>query len=138
MPSRFTGSKVTMTELRLAGIMELPTAGGGTLRALKFSMSRRGHRRLHPAGPGKPHRQLLFKTKALTVDGDVSFYATRFTGRIPLLGIKVTLTPDLPIPPEGIPITAPFDVVFDDPDIQLAFVDCNTLTAKPKLDLTLI
>ena len=137
VPSRLTGSKVTMTDLRLAGIVELPTAGGGTLRALKFSMKTAVTDDFVLQVPGKPQQQLLFKTKALTVDGDVSFYATRFTGRLPLLGIKVTLTPDQPIPPEGIPVTAPVDVIFDDPEIQLAFVDCDTLTAKPTLDLTL-
>ncbi|MFD0818242.1 hypothetical protein ACFQ0D_07905, partial [Micromonospora zhanjiangensis] len=135
VPSRLTGSKVTMSKLRLAGIVELPTEGGGTLRALKFSMSRAVTDDFTLDVPGKPG--LLFKTKALTVDGDVAFYATRFVGRIPVLGIKVTLTPDLPIPPDGIPITVPFDVVFDDPDMQLAYVQCHTLTAKPKLDLTL-
>jgi hypothetical protein len=137
VPSRLTGSKVTMKGLRLAGIVELPTADGGTLRALKFSMRTAVTDDFALQIPGKPKQAMLFKSKALTVDGNVSFYATRFTGRLPLLGIKVTLTPDLPIPPKGIPVTVPFDVVFDDPDMELAFVDCNTLTGKPSLDLTL-
>lgn len=136
-PSRLTGSKVTMKGLRLAGIVELPTADGGTLRALKFSMRNAVTDDFALQIPGKPKQAMLFKSKALTVDGNVSFYATRFSGRLPLLGIEVTLTPDLPIPPDGIPVTAPLDVVFDDPDIQLAFVDCNTLTGKPSLHLTL-
>ena len=64
----------------------------------------------------------------------MAFYATRFVGR--LLGIKITLTPDLPFP-DGIPITSPIPITFTDPVIDLAFVDSDTLTARPALTLTL-
>lgn len=64
----------------------------------------------------------------------MAFYATRFVGR--LLGIKITLTPDLPFP-DGIPVTLPISVTFTDPVIDLAFVDCRTLTARPALKLSL-
>ncbi|TDC81956.1 hypothetical protein E1193_13290 [Micromonospora sp. KC606] len=65
--------------------------------------------------------------------GDVAFYAARFSGK--LLGIPVTLTPDLPFP-DGIPIISPVPISFTDPVIELAFVDCDTLTAVPALRLS--
>ena len=51
----------------------------------------------------------------------MKFYASRFHGT--LLGIPLTFTPDSP-PPLTLPI-----MVFGDPDIQLAFVDCEVLNA---------
>ncbi|MCI4063216.1 DUF6114 domain-containing protein [Micromonospora sp. R77] len=133
-PSKLTGSKVTMTGLRFEGIVELPTANG-TLKALKFSMAKAvtDDFKLVADGPAGRHQQ--YATDRLTVQGDVAFYATRFVGR--LLGIKITLTPDLPFP-DGIPITSPIPITFTDPVIDLAFVDSNTLTARPTLELSLV
>ncbi|RKN37714.1 DUF6114 domain-containing protein [Micromonospora endolithica] len=133
VPSKLTGSKVTMTGLRFAGIVDLPTADG-TLRVLKFSMRQAVTDDFLLRSPGPSGRTMRFATDRLTVRGDVAFYATRFVGR--LLGIKVTLTPDLPLP-GGIPITVPFPITFTDPVIDLAFVTSDTLTAKPRLKLTL-
>ncbi|SCE83497.1 hypothetical protein [Micromonospora chokoriensis] len=53
-----------------------------------------------------------------------------------VLGIKITLTPDLPLP-EGLPITSPIPITFTDPVIDLAYVTSNTLTARPALALSL-
>ncbi|SCL39683.1 hypothetical protein GA0074692_5448 [Micromonospora pallida] len=127
-PSKLTGSKVVMTGIRFEGVVDLKTIDG-TLRALKFSMRRAvtDDFTLLTAGPAG---QLRYVTDQLTVDGDVAFYATRFTGRISLIGgpglITVTLTPDLPFP-DGIPITAP-QLVFQDPVMDLAFLDCDAFT----------
>lgn len=77
-------------------------------------------------GPGDETTSL--KSSALTVQGRVKFYASRFHGT--LIGIPLTFTPDHPPP-----ITSP-DMVFSDPDIQLVFVDCDVLTA-PDLDHTI-
>ncbi|MEO3781000.1 DUF6114 domain-containing protein [Micromonospora sp. B11E3] len=131
-PSKLTGSKVTMTDLHFAGIVELPTAEG-ELRALKFTMSRgvTDDFLLQTGGSGKT---LRYATDRLTVEGDVAFYATRFVGW--LAGIKITLAPDLPFP-EGLPVTFPAPVTFTDPEIDLAYVDSGTLTAKPALTVTL-
>ena len=118
-PSKLTGSKVTMTGLRFEGIVDLPTADG-TLKVLKFSMDRAVTDDFLLASPGPAGRTMRFATDRLTVKGDVAFYATRFVGR--LLGIKITLTPDLPFP-DGIPITVPIPITFTDPVIDLAFVD---------------
>ncbi|MFR9780734.1 DUF6114 domain-containing protein [Micromonospora sp. MS34] len=132
-PSKLTGSKVTMTGLRFDGIVDLPTRAG-TLKTLKFSMDKAvtDDFVLMADGPSGKHQRYV--TDRLTVQGDVAFYATRFVGY--LLGIKITLTPDLPFP-DGIPITSPLPITFTDPSIDLAFVDSNVLTATPKLKLDL-
>ncbi|HEU4423269.1 MAG TPA: hypothetical protein VFR67_12110, partial [Pilimelia sp.] len=79
--------------------------------------------------PGPNGRATSLKSSALTVEGNVKFYASRFHGT--LLGIPLTFTPDSPPP-----LTLPF-MIFGDPDIQLVFVDCEKLTA-PGLDLTVV
>ncbi|MEH0824826.1 MULTISPECIES: DUF6114 domain-containing protein [unclassified Micromonospora] len=132
-PSKLTGSKVTMTKLRFEGIVDLPTANG-TLKALKFGMSKAVTDDFKLVADGPAGRSQQYVTDRLTVQGDVEFYATRFVGR--LLGIKITLTPDLPFP-NGIPITSPIPITFTDPVIDLAFVECDTLTARPALELSL-
>ncbi|GGS03878.1 hypothetical protein GCM10010169_55850 [Micromonospora fulviviridis] len=132
-PSKLTGSKVTMTGLRFEGIVELPTQEG-TLKCLKFTMDKAVTEdfTLRATGPdGKAQR---YVTDRLTVEGDVAFYATRFVGH--LLGIKITLTPDLPFP-DGIPITSPIPISFTDPVIDLAYENSKSLTARPVLKLDL-
>ncbi|MGY0003155.1 DUF6114 domain-containing protein [Micromonospora sp. I033] len=132
-PSKLTGSKVTMTGLRFEGIVDLPTAGG-SLKALKFGMSKAVTEDFQLVTDGPAGRSQRYVTDQLTVEGDVAFYATRFVGR--LLGIKITLTPDLPFP-DGIPVTSPIPITFTDPVIDLAFVDSDRLTARPALRLDL-
>ncbi|QDY11059.1 hypothetical protein FJK98_31155 [Micromonospora sp. HM134] len=132
-PSKLTGTRVTMTGLRFEGIVDLPTSDG-TLKALKFSMSRAVTADFSLVADGPAGRHQRYVTDELTVQGDVAFYATRFVGK--LLGITVTLTPDLPFP-DGIPITSPIPITFTDPAIDLAFVDSDTLTARPALALSL-
>ncbi|MGX4658037.1 DUF6114 domain-containing protein [Micromonospora sp. SCSIO 07396] len=132
-PSKLTGTRVTMTGLRFEGIVELPTADG-TLTALKFTMSRAVTADFSLVADGPAGRHQRYVTDELTVRGDVAFYATRFVGT--LLGITITLTPDLPFP-DGIPITSPIPITFTDPAIDLAFVDSDTLTARPALALSL-
>lgn len=125
-PSKLTGSKVTMSGLHFEGVVDLET-GDGPLKVLKFTMDKAvtDDFVLQADGPGS--KIARYATNQLTVQGDVAFYATRFVGRI--LGIEITLTPDLPFP-DGIPITSPVPVTFTDPVIDLAFVDCDTLTAN--------
>ncbi|KKJ94424.1 DUF6114 domain-containing protein [Micromonospora sp. HK10] len=132
-PSKLTGSKVTMTGLHFDGVVDLPT-GDGTLKVLKFSMEKAVTDDFVLLADGPAGKRQRYVTDRLTVQGDVAFYATRFVGY--LLGIKITLTPDLPFP-DGIPITSPIPITFTDPTIDLAFVDCNRLTAKPRLNLDL-
>ncbi|MFF5174187.1 DUF6114 domain-containing protein [Micromonospora sp. NPDC000089] len=142
-PSKLTGSRVKMSDLRFEGIAELDTAGGGKLRALKFSMSKAvtDDFKLVADGPSGRHQQYV--TDQLTVKRNpglpgggtnVAFYATRFVGWLGPL--KITLTPDLPFP-DGIPITSPIPITFGKPVIDLAFVRSDTLTATPSLQLSL-
>ncbi|MET7967002.1 DUF6114 domain-containing protein [Micromonospora sp. NPDC005305] len=133
-PSKLTGSKVTMTGLRFEGIVELPTRDG-KLKCLKFSMDKAVTEDFTLLATGPAGKKQRYVTDRLTVEGDVAFYATRFVGH--LLGIKITLTPDLPFP-DGLPITSPIPISFTDPVIDLAYENSKSLTARPvlKLDLT--
>ncbi|MFY1596995.1 hypothetical protein [Micromonospora sp. WMMD737] len=133
VPSKLTGSKVTMDGLRFEGVVDLPTADG-SLKALKFTMDRAVTDDFLLRAPAPTGRTMRFATDRLTVQGDVAFYATRFVGR--LLGVKITLTPALPFP-DGLPITSPVPITFTEPAMELAFVDSDTLTATPALKLTL-
>ncbi|SCE88429.1 hypothetical protein GA0070607_2779 [Micromonospora coriariae] len=132
-PSKLTGSKVTMTGLRFEGTTELRSEKGD-LKVLKFSMREAVTDDFLLRADGPEGRSQRYATDRLTVRGDVAFYATRFVGR--LLGIKVTLTPDLPLP-DGIPVTLPIPVTFTEPVIDLAYVTSDTLTARPALALSL-
>ncbi|WFE95230.1 DUF6114 domain-containing protein [Micromonospora sp. WMMD987] len=132
-PSKLTGTKVTMTGLRFEGIVDLPTADG-TLTTLKFSMAKAVTADFMLLADGPAGRHQRYVTDELTVRGDVAFYATRFVGK--LLGITITLTPSLPFP-DGIPITSPIPITFTDPVIDLAFVESDSLTARPALNLRL-
>ncbi|WP_089157540.1 DUF6114 domain-containing protein [Micromonospora sp. NBS 11-29] len=132
-PSRLTGSKVTMTGLRFEGVVDLPTHKG-TLKCLKFTMKRAVTDDFTLLASGPAGKKQRYVTNQLTVEGDVAFYATRFVGH--LLGIKITLTPDLPFP-DGIPITSPLPITFDDPVMELAYENSKSLTAKPVLRVDL-
>ncbi|MEH1017374.1 DUF6114 domain-containing protein [Micromonospora sp. CPCC 206060] len=133
-PGRLTGTKVIMTALRFEGVVELPTVDG-PLRALKFTMSRAVTDDFQLDVDGPLTKTMRYRTGALTVQGDVSFYTTRFVGRF--LGIRVTLTPDLPLP-DGIPITSPLPLTFTEPVIDLAYLDCDQLSVEPTLKLNLV
>lgn len=132
-PSKLTGSSVRMTGLRFDGITDLHTVKGD-LKVLKFSMREAVTDDFLLRADGPAGRNQRYATDRLTVSGDVAFYATRFVGR--LLGIKITLTPDLPLP-DGLPVTSPVPITFTDPVIDLAYVTSNTLTARPALALSL-
>ncbi|MFG2048380.1 DUF6114 domain-containing protein [Micromonospora sp. NPDC048935] len=132
-PSKLTGRSVRMTGLRFDGVTDLHTVKGD-LRVLKFSMREAVTDDFLLRADGPQGRNQRYATERLTVSGNVAFYATRFVGR--LLGIKITLTPDLPLP-DGVPITSPIPITFTDPVIDLAYVTSDTLTARPALALTL-
>jgi hypothetical protein len=131
-PSKLTGSSVRMTGLRFDGVTELHTVKGD-LKVLKFSMREAVTADFLLRADGPEGRNQRYATDQLTVRGDVAFYATRFVGR--LLGIKITLTPDLPLP-DGLPVTSPVPITFTDPAIDLAYVTSDTLTARPALALS--
>ncbi|NYF58895.1 hypothetical protein [Micromonospora purpureochromogenes] len=131
-PVQLTGSAMTMTGLRIEGIVELPTAGG-TLRAVKFSMDRVMTDDARLRAPGPAGRTVRVATDQLTLSGEVAVYATRFVGRLP--GVTITLSPDLPLPP-GIATTSPGPVTFSGVAVDLAFLEGHSLTARPALKLS--
>lgn len=136
-PSRMTGSLVTMTNLEFVGVVDLPTADG-PITVLKFTMDQAvtNDFELLTYARGNHTKDVVFKTKQLTVKDHVAFYTSRFQGN--LLGvIKVDYTPANPpiIPPPGVPL--PIPVFFTDPDIQLVWVTADVLTGTPNLTSTL-
>ncbi|WP_033339351.1 DUF6114 domain-containing protein [Catenuloplanes japonicus] len=129
-PSLLTGTKVEMWDLGLDGIVDMPRADGSTIKALQFSMTRADTHDFRLDTPR--HQELSPITSAkLGVQGHVRFYATRFTGT--LLGIPLTLTPESPLPPDGIPIALPY-IAFDDPSMELLLATCDVLTGPDLVD----
>ncbi|MDZ5442647.1 hypothetical protein U2F26_07870 [Micromonospora sp. 4G57] len=126
---KLTGSAVTMTGLRLDGIVDLPTAEG-SLRALKFTMDQAVVDDFLLRSTGPADRTTLFAADRMTLQGKVALYTTRFAGR--MVGIDIILTPDLPLP-DGIPATPPSPITFTDTAVDLAFVGSDALTAGPTL-----
>jgi len=105
------------------GVVNMPTAGGGSYKALKFSMDKAVNKpfKLTIDDPG---HQTVITSKELTTTGTVKFYTTSLKGKLFGL-IPVTFTPDQP-PPLTLPI-----LWFTDVTIQLSFVRCDTLTGDP-------
>jgi len=119
-PARMTADSLALHGFAYDGVVALPT-GGGTIRALQFSMTEAvsTNFQLLISGGG---RTLALRSDPLTVSGAVKFYTSRFSGRY--LGVPLTFTPD---------IEPPFvlsEMTFTDVDLDLVFVDCDTLTAE--------
>lgn len=119
-PGRMTGTRVSMVDLTYDGIVDLPTSGG-TIRALRFSMSSSTTNDFQLRILERNGTTTVITSPALTLAGNVRFYTNRFSGLRD--GTRVTFTPDDP------PSLTSADVFFTDPDIQLVFVTCDTLTA---------
>jgi hypothetical protein len=125
-PSTLIAQVQTMRELNFEGIVNLPTAGGGTIRALKFTI---GTSTSEPFELRTPVGSKTLDTKSdkLTVNGNVAFYTDSFEGL--LIGIiPVHYTPDSP-PPLNVS-----EVVFTDCRISLVYVRADHLDG-PNLGL---
>ncbi|MGN9779170.1 hypothetical protein ACTMS0_25920 [Micromonospora sp. H33] len=131
--STLTGSTVTMTGLRIEGTVQLPTAAG-PLTALKFSMDEAVADDVLLRSPGPRGRTMRLTADRMALEGHVALYATRFVGR--LSGATITLGPGLPFP-DGIPTSAPGPVTFTEPAVELVYLRTDTLTAHPRLKLSL-
>jgi hypothetical protein len=132
VPSIMTGSKLTNYNLEYHGVTDLPLRGGGTMKVLWFNMTKAvtDNFELKPAVPG--NRRMSIKAFPLTVEGSVRFFTPRFTGK--LLGLDQVYTPSSPPPLiPGVPVPV-LPITFTDIEIQLAYVDCGTLTAKKLLN----
>ncbi len=117
------GRSLTMYDSSYDGVVELPSADG-TVKALKFSMRKAVTKPFSLTIPESGGRTTSIRSKALTIEGDVRFYTPRFAGKLFGL-IPVTFTPDRP-PPLTLPV-----LWFTDVRIDLAFVECDRLTADP-------
>lgn len=128
IPSVMTGSKLTNYNLEYHGVTDLPLGGGGTMKVLWFNMTKAvtDDFELKPTVPN--NRRMSIKANPLTVEGNVRFFTPRFTGK--LLGLQQVYTPASPPPLiPGVPVPL-LPITFTDIEIQLAYVDCKTLTAK--------
>ncbi|BCJ49094.1 hypothetical protein Asp14428_05690 [Actinoplanes sp. NBRC 14428] len=117
------GKKLTMYNSTYDGVIDLPTATG-TLKALKFSMTKSVTEPFKLTIPEKNGHRTIIDSNALTTEGNVRFYTPRFKGKLFGL-IPVTFTPEQPPP-----LTLK-KLWFTDVSIQLAFVRCDKLTADP-------
>lgn len=121
-PALLTTPSLTMDDSVYDGVVDLPTAAG-PLRVLRFTMDKAVNTpfRLQVAEQGD-NRTVVTSTE-LTTEGDVVFFTPRMEGK--LFGLfPVTFTPASPPP-----LTLP-KLWFTDVSIDLAFINCRTLTAK--------
>jgi hypothetical protein len=135
-PSRMTGSRVTMIDLFFEGIVELPQAGGGRIRVLKFTMTQSDTNDFLLHVYGRDGYDIDLRSSKLTVrgGGGVQFFTSRFQGNLGGL-IPVDYTPDNP--PPFLPLPLPLPVSFTDPVVQLVWVDSPVLDA-PDLRISLV
>lgn len=117
------GKSLTMYNPTYDGVVDLTTAQG-TLKALKFSMSKSVTKPFKLTVPEKDGHTTVIDSDELTTEGNVRFYTPKFQGKLFGL-IPVTFTPEQP-PPLTLPV-----LWFTDVKINLAFVRCDTLTADP-------
>ncbi|WP_030442601.1 DUF6114 domain-containing protein [Actinoplanes subtropicus] len=115
---------LTMYNSTYDGVVNMPTTGGGSFKALKFSMDKAVNKPFKLTIAEKNGSQTVISSKELTTTGTVKFYTPEFKGKLFGL-IPVTFTPDSP-PPLTLPI-----LWFTDVTIQLAYVRCDTLTGDP-------
>lgn len=127
-PGLMEVGKLDMYGAGYDGVVDMPVQGGGSFKALKFSMDRAVNTPFSLTIDEAGGAQTVIKSDQLTTTGTVKFYTPKMTGKLFGL-IPVTFTPEQPPP-----LTLPY-LLFTDVEIQLAFVRCDTLTAKP-LDIS--
>jgi hypothetical protein len=123
-PGLMEVDSLTMYKSTYDGVVDMPTAGGGSYKALKFSMDTAVNKpfklTIDEIGGGRT----VITSKELTTDGTVKFYTSRFEGN--LFGvIPVVFTPDQP-PPLTLDI-----LWFTKAKIQLSYVRCDELKGEP-------
>jgi hypothetical protein len=89
-PTVLTAASATMKGLAYQGVVNMPTAGGGTVQMMKFTLSSQS---LSSATQTvtETGRTLTTKLAAATFSGNVVLYATKLSGN--LGAIPLTLTP---------------------------------------------
>ncbi|MFI5890333.1 DUF6114 domain-containing protein [Actinoplanes sp. NPDC051513] len=123
-PGLMEVDSLTMYDSTYDGVVDMPTDGGGSYKALKFSMDKAVNKPFSLTIDEVNGSQTKITSKELTTTGTVKFYTSRFEGK--LFGvIPVVFTPESP-PPLTLPI-----LWFTNAKIQLSFVRCDTLTGNP-------
>jgi hypothetical protein len=123
-PGLMEVGSLTMYDSTYDGVVDMPTAGGGSYKALKFSMNKAENKPFSLTIDEADGGTTKITSASLTTTGDVKFYTPEFKGKLFGL-IPVTFTPDSP-PPLTLPV-----LWFTDVKIQLGYVRCNTLTGDP-------
>jgi hypothetical protein len=117
-----TGTWLTMYDSTYDGVVELRTSSG-VVKALQFTMNKAVTQKFKLLIDEPGDVSTAITSSELTIAGNVKFYTTKFTGK--LFGLfPVTFTPEAP-PPLMLPVLSFSEVVID-----LAFLHCDTLTAK--------
>lgn len=125
-PGKMEVDSLVMTNLSYDGVVDMPKVGGGTFKALKFSMDSAANKPFKLTVDEPNGTQTKITSADLTVSGEVRFYTTEFKGKLAGI-IPVDFTPDSP--PPFIPPIIP--IPFTDAEVQLAFVRSNKLTGDP-------
>ncbi|MEV6527742.1 DUF6114 domain-containing protein [Longispora sp. NPDC051575] len=121
--SDMRAAKQQMWGMHYDGVKTLKTKEGGSIRVLKFTMTKAQSTPFEMTSPDKGNgRSVNQKSTQLTISGDVEFYTSRFHGW--LFGIiPLTFTPDSP-PPLQIA-----DPIFTSAEIELVYLKCDRLQA---------
>jgi hypothetical protein len=122
-PGVLKTKSLTMYDSTYDGVVTLRSASG-PVEALKFSMRRAVNKPFSLTIPEAGGRHTVITSNELATEGDVRFYTPKFAGKLFGL-IPVTFTPESP-PPLTLPV-----LWFTHVTIDLAFVQCDTLTADP-------
>jgi hypothetical protein len=115
---------LTMYNSTYDGVVDMPTVGGGTFKALKFSMDKAVNKPFNLTIAEAHDATTVITSDELTTTGAVRFYTPSFKGNLFGL-IPITFTPDSP-PPLTLPV-----LWFTDVEIQLAYVRSDVLTGDP-------
>ncbi|MFI7576168.1 hypothetical protein [Micromonospora sp. NPDC049497] len=123
---------MTMTDLRLEGVVDLPTADG-PLTVFKFTAQSAvvDEFRMEPSGAAGSTRRPPAPASRLTVQDGAAFYATRLVGR--LLGIEITLRPHLPVP-DPLASMRYASATLTEPAIDVAFIKGGVVSTGATLD----
>jgi len=123
--STLRASSLTMSGLSYDGVAELDTPGG-TVRALKFTMSKAVLKNVdQTTRHGGASNSLT--TGNLTLNDGVTMYTTKMSSK--LIGIPLTFTPDSP-PPLVLPYMIMTDVVSEQAAVDAGGAQISGLTVK--------
>ncbi|GAA2595980.1 DUF6114 domain-containing protein [Actinomadura fulvescens] len=120
-PSTLRASSLTMSGLSYDGVAELGTRSG-TVRALKFSMSKAVLKNVDQTAA-----RTTIRTPSLTLNGGVVMYTTKMSSK--LLGIPLTFTPDQP-PPLTLPFMVMTDVVSEQATVRAGGAEIDALAIR--------